>query len=256
MEEKPAEPQKPVASVKQVELKKANPIPSQAKPKIVPIAPITPAKEEEPTPVEEEKPVIAPISGPLHSTEKSRHGKIEVVKAKKVKFELQNYKIKTYEGDISAEDAFKMGVTKVQPTVNPVFANSASEPEWKRKKREDEIRKNGYSNIQKVSTLDGNVQSQNVNNTKATSIREMVKAQKAQEAAPKVETKVENKMAKPAAPIAVKPAAPVAPAQKPEEKKDNPFSDKQSPAFHPIAPIAKKETKRPTIKPVDPIKKK
>ena len=256
VEEKPAEPQKPVASVKQVELKKANPISNQAKPKIVPIAPITPAKEEEPTPVEEEKPVIAPISGPLHSTEKSRHGKIEVVKAKKVKFELQNYKIKTYEGDISAEDAFKMGVTKVQPTVNPVFANSASEPEWKRKKREDEIRKNGYSNIQKVSTLDGNVQSQNVNNTKATSIREMVKAQKAQEAAPKVETKVENKMAKPAAPIAVKPAAPVAPAQKPEEKKDNPFSDKQSPAFHPIAPIAKKETKRPTIKPVDPIKKK
>ena len=256
VEEKPAEPQKPVASVKQVELKKANPISNQAKPKIVPIAPITPAKEEEPTPVEEEKPAIAPISGPLHSTEKSRHGKIEVVKAKKVKFELQNYKIKTYEGDISAEDAFKMGVTKVQPTVNPVFANSASEPEWKRKKREDEIRKNGYSNIQKVSTLDGNVQSQNVNNTKATSIREMVKAQKAQEAAPKVETKVENKMAKPVAPIAVKPAAPVAPAQKPEEKKDNPFSDKQSPAFHPIAPIAKKETKRPTIKPVDPIKKK
>ena len=45
-------------------------------------------------------------------------------------------------------------------------------------------------------------------------------------------------------------------SQKPEEKKDNPFSDKQSPAFHPIAPIAKKETKRPTIKPVDPIKKK
>ena len=95
-----------------------------------------------------------------------------------------------------------------------------------------------------------------MNNTKATSIREMVKAQKAQEAAPKVETKVENKMAKPAAPIAVKPADPVAPAQKPEEKKDNPFSDKQSPAFHPIAPIAKKETTRPTIKPVDPIKKK
>lgn len=272
VEEKPAAPApavKPVANVKQVELKNVPPINKENKPRITPIAPITPVAPKA-APVEEEKPVeekkvLTPISGPLHSTAKSKHDKIEAVKAQKVRFELKNYQIKTYEGDLSAEEAFKKGVTKVQPTVNPIFANQSNEPEWKQKRRNEDIRKNGYNNVTTVNKLNGNVPATPVSPTagkSATSIRDLVKAQKASNAAAadNVEKKEdEKKIAKPTAPINFKPVEPI----KPEEKKDdkiqsqNPFSDKQTPAFHPIAPINKKPgAPRAPIKPVDPLKKK
>lgn len=265
-EEKPA-PQpavKPVANVKQVELK----VPTfnkDNKPKISPIAPITPKPEPvvvEEKPVEEEK-VLTPIAGPLHSTAKSKHEKIEVVKAQKVRFELKNYQIRTYQGDLTAEEAFMKGVTKVQPTVNPVFANQSNEPEWKQKRRNEDIRKNGYTNVTTIDKLNGNVApAPMAAPTKgATSIRELVKAQKANneaanEAAEKKDD--ENKIVKPTAPISFKPVEPVKPVEPTNDKlkAQNPFSDKEVPAFHPIAPISKKPSNRPVIKPVDPIKKK
>ncbi len=271
-EEKPAAPAapapKPVANVKQVELKNVPQANKDNKPKITPIAPITPVAPKA-APVEEEKPaeenkVLTPISGPLHSTAKSKHDKIEAVKAQKVRFELKNYQIKTYEGDLSAEEAFKKGVTKVQPTVNPVFANQSNEPEWKQKRRNEDIRKNGYTNVTTVNKLNGNVPSAAAQPTagKATSIRDLVKAKKAsnETVADTSEKKEdENKISKPTAPINFKPVEPVKPAEKSEDKiqSQNPFSDKQTPAFHPIAPISKKPgAPRAPIKPVDPIKKK
>lgn len=270
VEEKPvvAPAPKPVSNVKQVELKNVPPINKDNKPKITPIAPITPVAPKA-APVEEEKPaeekkVLTPISGPLHSTAKSKHDKIEVVKAQKVRFELKNYQIKTYQGDLSAEEAFKKGVTKVQPTVNPIFANQSNEPEWKQKRRNEDIRKNGYTNVTTVNKLNGNVPSTAAQPTtgKATSIRDLVKAQKAsnEAAIENTEKKTEeNKISKPTAPINFKPVEPVKPAEKTEDKANtqNPFSDKQSPAFHPIAPINKKPgAPRAPIKPVDPLKKK
>lgn len=255
---------KPVANVKQVELK-APVFNKENKPKISPIAPVTPEPEpivEEEKPVEKEK-VLTPIAGPLHSTAKSKHEKIEVVKAQKVRFELKNYQIKTYQGDLTAEEAFMKGVTKVQPTVNPVFANQSNEPEWKQKRRNEDIRKNGYTNVTTIDKLNGNVApAPMAAPTKgATSIRELVKAQKANneaanEAAEKKDD--ENKIAKPTAPISFKPVEPVKPVEPTNDKikAQNPFSDKEVPAFHPIAPINKKPSNRPVIKPVDPIKKK
>ena len=253
-------PVKPVSNIKQMDLKKAPTANNANKPRITPISPITPVKKDE-TPVEEKKEekTLAPISGPLHSTEKSKHDKIEAVKAQKVRFELKNYQIKTYQGDLTAEEAFSKGVTKVQPTVNPVFANQSNEPEWKQKRRSDEIRKNGYTNVTTVDKLNGAAPaSSSASKKSATSIREMIKAQRQQEEVkPEEKKNDEKKIAKPITPISLKPVQPVA-EKKEEEKKDdnaNPFSDKQTPAFHPIAPIAKKPSSRPTIKPVDPMKK-
>ncbi len=262
VEEKKPELVKPIANVKQVELKQAPIAKPENKPKIVPIAPITPKPEpvvEEKT-AEEEKKVLTPIAGPLHSTAKSKHEKIEAIKAQKVRFELRNYQIKTFEGDISAEEAFRKGVTKVQPTVNPVFANQSDEPAWKQKRRNEEIRKNGYTNVTTVDKLNGNVPSvQNTNKPKSPlSIRELVKAQKAETAKPEAEEKKEEKkIEKPITPIAIKPQEPAKPVEGNDKlKAQNPFSDKPVPAFHPIAPINKKPNNRPTIKPVDPLKKK
>lgn len=262
IEEKKPDPVKPVANVKQVELKQAPIAKPENKPKIVPIAPIAPKPEpiEEEKAVEEEKKVLTPIAGPLHSTAKSKHEKIEAVKAQRVRFELRNYQIKTFEGDLSAEEAFRKGVTKVQPTVNPVFANQSDEPAWKQKRRNEEIRKNGYTNVTTVDKLNGNVPAvQNANKPKSPlSIRELVKAQKAEANKPEAEDKKgEKKIEKPVTPIAIKPQEPVKPVEGNDKlKAQNPFSDKPVPAFHPIAPISKKPTNHPTIKPVDPLKKK
>lgn len=258
-EEKKEEPAKPVANVKQVELKAPINKGNENKPKISPIAPVAPMKQEE-TPVEEkEEKTLAPISGPLHSTEKSKHEKIEVVEAKKVKFELQNYQIKTYDGDLTAEEAFAKGVTKVQPTVNPVFANQNDEPEWKKKRHAEEIKKNGYGNVTKVDKLNGAKTETKNQAAKSGSIRDLVKASKANnEKTEEAPAKEENKIQKPTAPIAFKPVEPAKKEEAPaEEKNENPFSETKTPAFHPIAPIAKKNGgNRPTIKPVDPMKKK
>ena len=255
VEEKPAEPAKPAPRVAQVDMVAFDPSKRERK-NVAPVGVVEPMKkEEEPVPVvEEEKPVLAPISGPLHSTEKSKHEKIEAVEARKVKFELKNYQVKTYEGDLTAEEAFAKGVTKVQPVVNPVFANQAKEPAWKQKRRQEEIRANGYGEVEQLETLNGKtaVAPAAVAPKKATSIRDLVKANKAANEEPKTEeVKEENKIAKPVAPVAFKPV------EKPEEKAEEVKEDKPAaPAFHPIAPIQKKDRKRPEIKPIDPMKSK
>lgn len=264
---KPAQEKKPLGyqpSVKPVALKQVNPNAHPNKPH-GPIGVVTPIVHEEKKPVEEapveEAPVeeekkLAPVTGPLHSTEKSKHEKIEAVKARRVRFELKNYQIKTYQGDLTPEQAFEKGVTKVQPKVRPTFANESAEPTWKAKRREEDIRKNGYTNVTQVEKLNGVTPvAPKPIEKKPTSIREMVKmrqqeaqeAKKAEEAKPAEE---EKKPIKPIKPVAV-PVKPVEP--KPEEKKEDIPNTKEF--FHPIAPIAKKPTKRPDIKPIDPNKR-
>ncbi len=236
------------------------PKPSGVKP-ITPIKPVAPVKEEKTVEEkkEEPKPIITPIAGPLHSTAKSKHEKIEAVKARRVPFTLQNYQLKTYKGNLTAEQAFSRGVTKVQPTARPIFANQGNESSWKQKRREEEIRKNGYSDVTKVDKLNGKVeQSSQALAPSGSSIRELrnsIKAEKAkQEEAPKREEK--PTAVKPITPI--KPITPVKPVEgKTEEpKKEEAAHPTTASFFHPIAPLAKKPGKRPEIKPVDPFSKK
>ena len=255
VEEKPVEPAKPAPRVAQVNMVAFDPSKRERK-NVAPVGVVEPIKkEEEPAPVvEEEKPNLAPIAGPLHSTEKSKHDKIEVVEARKVRFELKNYLVKTYEGDLTPEEAFAKGVTKVQPVVNPIFANkTVDEPAWKQKKRKEDIRVNGYVDVEHLETLNGKKGTTSAVSKKATSIRDLVKAKKAaSEKANAEETNEENKISKPITPVSFKPVEkPVEPKTE-EVKQDKPAA----PAFHPIAPIQKRDRKHPDIKLVDPMKSK
>ncbi len=263
-EEKSSEqPAKPAARVNPIGLKQFDPSKRQSF-RPGPVGVVTPIKKEEPVeeePVKEEKPVATPISGPLHSTEKSKHGKIEAVEARHVAFTLKNYQVKTYEGDLTAEEAFSKGVTKVQPVVNPVFANQGKESDWKKKRRMESIRQNGYGEVTQVEKLNGKPTTASAgtgNLKKPISIRDLMKNKKAQEQT-KEETPSleEKKISKPITPVSFKPVANEEP-QKAEEVKqnDNPFSDKPSATFKPIAPIPHKEKKRPEIKLIDPMKSK
>lgn len=272
-EEKPAEEAKPVEAtkpmattpnVKQMVLKPVNLGAHANKPHgpIGVVAPMAHKQEEPKSEVPEEK-KLAPVSGPLHSTAKSKHEKIEAVKARHVAFELKNYQVRTYQGELSPEQAFALGAMKVQPKVRPTFANESNEPTWKAKRREEDIRKNGYSNITQVEDLNGakpNVPKP-VASSKATSIREMVKerqlaaeeAKKATEEKPTAEEKKPLKPIKPIKPVSAAPITPTKPSE-PEEKKEEIPQPKEF--FHPIAPIAKKPNKRPEIKPIDPNQRK
>ena len=259
---------KPRGTVKKVDLAPINkpngmPKPSTRKP-ITPIKPIAPIVEPapiEPVEVKKEEPkIVAPLAGPLHSTEKSKHQKIEAVKARRVPFVLQNYQLKTYKGDLTAEQAFARGVTKVQPTARPIFANQGNESSWKQKRREEEIRKNGYADVTKVEKLSGKVEPSTVQAVPSgSSIRELRASLKAEKAkAEEVKTEEKQTPIKPMAPI--KPITPIKPVnaeEKPaEEKKVEPAHPTTASFFHPLAPIAKKPRKRPKIKPVDPLSKK
>lgn len=243
VEEKPIS--KPAPRVAPISLKQFDPSKKANRP-TEPIKVINPIVKEEPVeevkPVEEKK-VIAPISGPLHSIAKSKHDKIEAVKPRKVPFSVKKYQVKTYEGELTAEQAFNMGVTKVQPTVNPVFANQSSEPAWKEKKRREDIRSNGYSDVTQVSNLNGKTPTTNTSSQrKATSIRDLIKSKK--QAAENKEIKPEEKkIAKPITPIAFKPV------EKKEEAK--PVEEKTASPIKPIAPLTPK--KRSDIKPIKPI---
>lgn len=223
-----------------------------------PIGVVQPVKKEEPVkqeePVEEKK-VIAPISGPLHSTEKSKHEKIEKVEARHVAFALKNYEVKTYEGDLTAAEAFSMGVTKVQPTVNPIFANQKQESGWKEKRRQESIRQNGYGEVTTVEKLNGKPTTTSSTAKKSFSIRDLAKAKRNTTTEVKQEENTDKKISKPITPVAFKP---VVDQPKTEEKKEeNPFeANNPAPNFRPIAPIQHKEKKRPEIKPIDPMKSK
>lgn len=219
-----------------------------------PIGVVEPMKKEE-APVEdapvEETPVIAPLTGPLHSTKRSKHDKIELVEARHVAFELKNYQIKTYDGDLTPEEAFAKGATKVQPVVNPVFANQSKEPAWKQKRRQVEIHKHGYQDVTTLETLTGKTNKPTANKplAKPTSIRDLVKAQKEEKVEVIDDNKDENKIAKPITPVAFKP---VEPTQKKEEAQA-PVEEKKE--IKPLAPLPMKERKRLEIKPINPIKK-
>ena len=267
-EEKPLEvkeensvEEKPVTSaprVNQIGLKTFDPT-KREKPKNVGV--INPVKtvkeepvEEKPAEVNEEKAKVTPIVAPLHSIEKSKHEKIEAVKARKVSFELKNYQVKTYEGDLTSEEAFNMGVTKVQPTVNPIFANQSKEPAWKEKRRQEEIKKNGYGDVTSVEKLNGKTTSTTTTGSKkVVSIRDLVKAKKSQENIGEETKNEETKIVKPIAPVAFK--AKEEPVKE-ETKEETPLDVKSNATFHPIAPIQHKPTKRPDIKLVDPMKSK
>ena len=256
-EEKPAEPQKPQPRVSQIGLMKFDPSKKKNGP-AAPIGVINPIKKEEPVveekPVEEKK-VAAPIAGPLHSIEKSKHGKIEAVKARHVSFELKNYQVKTYEGDLTAQEAFNMGVTKVQPTVNPIFANQEKGSAWKEKKRMEDIRQNGYGDVVQVEKLTGKTKPSMTApsvSKKPMSIRDMLKAKKSQntESSAPVE---EKKISKPITPVAFKPIEKKEEPAQEVKKEVSPLDQVPSTPFHPIAPLPKKEKKRPEIKPIAPI---
>lgn len=230
---------------------------------ITPIKPVTPVaepKKEEPEEATPEPKIIAPLAGPLHSTAKSKHEKIQAVKARRVPFVLQNYQLKTYKGDLTPEQAFFRGVTKVQPTARPIFANQGNESAWKQKRREEEIRKNGYSDVTKVDKLNGKVEAASPLTPNGLSIRERRNALKAEKAKAAEEKAPENEEKKPSVMKPITPLKPVEPMKRngntsvPEEKKD--VHPSPAPFFHPLAPINKKPSKRPEIKPVDPLAKK
>lgn len=245
VEEKPVS--KPAPRVAPISLKQFDPSKKANRP-IEPIKVINPITKEEPVeetkPVEEKK-VPTPISGPLHSIAKSKHDKIEAVKPRKVPFSVKKYQVKTYEGELTAEQAFNMGVTKVQPTVNPVFANQTNEPAWKEKKRREDIRSNGYSDVTQVSNLNGKTTTTNTSSQrKATSIRDLIKSKK---------HTVENKEVKPEEKKIAKPITPIAfkPVEKKEEEEEAKPEEKTASPIKPIAPLTPK--KRPDIKPIKPI---
>ena len=256
--EKPAEPQKPQPRVSQIGLMKFDPSKRKNGP-AAPIGVINPVKKDEPVveekPVEEKK-VAAPIAGPLHSIEKSKHGKIEAVKARHVSFELKNYQVKTYEGDLTAEQAFNMGVTKVQPTVNPVFANQEKGSAWKEKKRLEDIRQNGYGDVVQVEKLTGKTKpsaAPSASSKKPMSIRDMLKAKKNQQVESSNPVEEEKKINKPITPVAFKPLDMKEEPVEEVKKEASPLDQVPSTPFHPIAPLPKKERKRPEIKPIAPI---
>ena len=252
---KAAEEAKPAANVKVVKLNPIHkPVEPANKPKVAPIAPIKREEVSEPA-VEEEK-KLEKISGPMHEVKKTEAPKdIKPVSARKVKFELSKYRIKTYSGDLTSEEAFLKGVTKVQPTAQPIFVDK-NESEWKKKRRQEEIRKNGYENINVVNKTNDlkpiKPISSTSTTTNATSIRDLVKANKAKENQPEVvEEKAEEK--KP-----VKPIAPVKPVEKQEVKPV--VEEKKVDVVKPVAPLAVNKpqaTNRPkptAIKPIKPVK--
>ena len=154
-----------------------NELEQEKKRKFTLVDPLQHAKEEKK--VEEEKKLEA-ISGPLHQI-RERKRDIQLVEPTKVKFDLKAYQIKTYQGDLTPEEAFVKGVTKVQPKVNPIFANQANDDSWKQKKIDEENRKTGFFNVSQGKIVKPTRPiSQKPSNVKITSIRDLAKARKAQ----------------------------------------------------------------------------
>ncbi len=118
---------------------------------------------------------LAAVSGPLHPIRERATG-IKAVAPQKVKFERKAYEVKVYEGELSAEEAFAMGVTKVQPNVNPVVHGQGDEDAWKQKRRQEEIRKEGYTGIKQGKVVKPTKPiSSGKSNKKVSSIRDLKK---------------------------------------------------------------------------------
>ena len=63
------------------------------------------------------------ISGPLHPI-RARNKDIKAIDPQKVSFDVKKHKIRVYQGNLTAREAFEKAVTKVQSSVNPIFLNS------------------------------------------------------------------------------------------------------------------------------------
>lgn len=259
VEEAPAENVPPKPTVKVIKMNPIHkPINPQNKPKVAPIAPIK--HEEAPVePVEEEK-KLEKISKPIHEVSKREMPKdIKPVQARKVKFELSKYRIRTYQGELTSEEAFLKGVTKVQPTAQPIFSGQKNDSALKRRRREEEIKKNGYENINIIKNTQDlkpiKPISQENTSVNATSIRDLVKAAKAEEAKPTEEVKAEPTEEK----KNIKPISPIKPVEPAESKTQK--EEVKPDVVKPVAPLAvKKPTNlanrpKPTaIKPISPVK--
>lgn len=241
---------------------------------INPIKVVAPIEKEEEKPVEPEQPKINPNVVLLHQIdERSKPKEIKPVKFKKVRFDLKKFKVKTYEGDISPEDAFMLGVTKVNPVVNPTFQNQKDVPEWKRRRLEKERRdsaKKGYvSDAKQVSDLSANKSKDEHKFDKTpsdfNSLREYNKAKKEfyaelklKELSGELDKEKETEI-KPKAPIKV--VAPIkkqeeAPSQTEEKKEEvKPLQPRiikpLNPGFKPHAPVNTNPVN--PIKPVGPV---
>ncbi len=210
---------------------KLNPVHKPTEPANKPkVAPIVPIKQETAPEVVEEEKKLEKISGPMHKVNKTDAPKdIKPVTARKVKFELSKYRIKTYNGDLTSEQAFLKGVTKVQPTAQPIFVDK-NESSYRKKRREEEIRKNGYQNINVVK---------NTNDLKPVK--------------PINPSAVDNSEVKENKPV--KPIAPVKPIEKPVEKS---VVERKYDIVKPVAALNVKKPQPNTNKPkptlIKPIK--
>ncbi len=214
-----------------IKVVKLNPVHKPTEPANKPkVAPIVPIKQETAPEVVEEEKKLEKISGPMHKVNKTDAPKdIKPVTARKVKFELSKYRIKTYNGDLTSEQAFLKGVTKVQPTAQPIFVDK-NESSYKKKRREEEIRKNGYQNINVVK---------NTNDLKPVK--------------PINPSAVDNGEIKENKPV--KPIAPVKPIEKPVEKS---VVERKYDIVKPVAALNVKKPQPNTNKPkptlIKPIK--
>ncbi len=214
-----------------IKVVKLNPVHKPTEPANKPkVAPIVPIKQETAPEVVEEEKKLEKISGPMHKVNKTDVPKdIKPVTARKVKFELSKYRIKTYNGDLTSEQAFLKGVTKVQPTAQPIFVDK-NESSYKKKRREEEIRKNGYQNINVVK---------NTNDLKPVK--------------PINPSAVDNGEVKENKPV--KPIAPVKPIEKPVEKS---VVERKYDIVKPVAALNVKKPQPNTNKPkptlIKPIK--
>ncbi len=214
-----------------IKVVKLNPVHKPTEPANKPkVAPIVPIKQETAPEVVEEEKKLEKISGPMHKVNKTDAPKdIKPVTARKVKFELSKYRIKTYNGDLTSEQAFLKGVTKVQPTAQPIFVDK-NESSYKKKRREEEIRKNGYQNINVVK---------NTNDLKPVK--------------PINPSAVDNGEVKENKPV--KPIAPVKPIEKPVEKS---VVERKYDIVKPVAALNVKKPQPNTNKPkptlIKPIK--
>lgn len=246
VEEKP----KPIPSG----LKPLHEIKARETPKIVPLA-VKPKEE-----VEETEKVLSPIAGPLHEiTEKSQKKDIKPVAiSKDLKFNLKRFQVNTYRGNLSAQEAFEKGLTKVAPVVNPVVKGAARDsdvPDWMKsvKKRQASLEGSDNVNIKHADEIQSvwtvNTKSDVVEKINDFSLRRR-RSKKVEEEIVEVK-KNDIVVNKPVAPIKlVKPAVPVPADEQKEEKKVEPIIAK------PLAPIHKPVGNRPkptAIKPIKPI---
>lgn len=212
------------------------------------ISPIFVAKKEE---VVEEK-EIKPLAGPLHEiTERSQKKDIKPVEINSnLRFNLKRFTTSTYHGNLTSQQAFELGVTKVSPVVNPVAKGAASDssvPDWMKKIKEREAKKQGVDSVKIKqaedigSVWDINTKEEVVKTVNDFSLRRKKKVEV--EEAPVVET--ENTI------VVLKPKAPIKPVEikRDEDKAKEEEQVEVKPVATPLKPIHKINRPTPGVKP-------